>query len=174
VLGISGVAGAQDDEGEIELLKVSSRAFTFDKIGSFTTFHCADAAQAPACSLFERLDVQPVLDWDRLVDKARRLAPKTKFRAEVSTAPIAVEFAVDRFGGPWRVALRGGGGKNVPEFLQPFAYEISPAFPGYKVTLKENKVAGAEVLRDRSQWDAACKELGLDENGKKKKKKGLW
>jgi len=164
-------AAAQDEEGEAQLLSLSSRTFSFERIGNFTSLRCASDDQGPDCESFERLDVSPQIDWERLLERARQAAPRTKVRTEVSTAAIVTDFAVDRYGGPWRVALSAGAGKDTPEFLQPFACRITADFPGYRVALKGGKVSGVEVLRDRTQWVGACQSLGLDESGKKKKKK---
>jgi hypothetical protein len=166
-------AAAQDGGGEYQIVRLSSRTFAFERVGEFTALKCGPEEAGPHCSLFDRMDVSPQIDWDRLVEKARKNAPKKKVRAEDLSAPIATAYAVDRYNGAWRVVLSAGGGQDTPEFLQPFAARILPDFPGYKVTLKADQVAEVEILRDAAQWQAACKELGLDENGRKKKRKGL-
>jgi hypothetical protein len=168
------LASAQDDEGEqAQLVVLSSRTFVFERIGQFTTLKCGPDETGPDCQIFDGMDVSPRIDWDQLVEKARQNAPTKKVRVEDLSAPIATAYAVDRYNGPWRVVLSAGGGEDTPEFLKPFAARILPDFPGYEVTLKADKVAEVEVLRDAAQWKAACRELGLDENGRKKKRKGL-
>ena len=168
------VAYAQDEQGgETRLVALSSRTFAFERIGGFTTLRCGSDSTGPDCQLFERMDVSPQIDWDRVVEKARKNAPKMKVRTNDLYAPIATDYAVDRYNGPWRVVLSAGGGKDTPEFLRPFAVRILPDFPGYKVMLQGGTVADVEMLRDDIQWKAACKELGLDENGRKKKRRGL-
>jgi hypothetical protein len=167
-------ARAQDEAGEqAQLVALSSRTFCFERIGQFTTLRCGAEETGPDCRLFEQMDVSPQIDWDSLIEKARRSAPKRKVDTERLDAPIAAAYAVDRYSGPWRIVLSAGAGQDSPEFLQPFAARIRPDFPGYKVILKAEKVVAVEVLRDAAQWKAACKELGLDENGRKRKRRGL-
>jgi hypothetical protein len=164
---------AQDEEGEQQLVWLSTRAFVFERIGQFTSLRCGPEEPRPACALFDRMDVSPQIDWDGLVEKARQNAPKKKVKVTAPAAPIASAFAVDRYNGPWRVVLSAGAGKDTPEFLQPFAARIIPDFPGYKVTLRADAVSEVEILRDAAGWRAACEELGLDEFGRKKKRKGF-
>jgi hypothetical protein len=166
-------ASAQGDEGEQQLVWLSTRTFAFERIGEFTALKCGPEEPRAACALFDRMDVSPQIDWEGLLEKARGNAPKRKVKTEDLSAPIASVFAVDRYNGPWKVVLSAGGDRDTPAFLQPFAARVTPDFPGYKVTLRADAVSEVEILRDAAQWQAACKELGLDEHGRKKKRKGL-
>ncbi|MBI5240879.1 MAG: hypothetical protein HY926_10440 [Elusimicrobia bacterium] len=169
----SAPASAQDEGGETQLVWLSTRTFAFERIGQFTALRCGPDEPRAACALFDRMDVSPQIDWDALLDKARRAAPKKKVKTEDLAAPIASAYAVDRYNGPWKVVLSAGGGRDTPQFLLPFAARVTPDFPGYRVTLRADAVSEVEILRDAAQWQAVCKSLGLDEYGRKKKRKGL-
>jgi hypothetical protein len=157
-------------------LALAGRSFSFERIGNFTTVRCSADAASPDCQLLESMDVQPQMDWDRLLAKAkvklnaRPKSARSKSQAGSGAEALAEEFAVDRYGGPWKAALRYVPGRDTPDFLKPFTALLSAGFPGYKVTVQAGKVTGVEVLRDLAQWDAAKKELGLDEAGQKKKR----
>jgi len=49
---------------------------------------------------------------------------------------------------------------------------VAPDFPGYKIEIAGGKVSSTEVLRNRQQWEEARKELGVDENGRRRRKAG--
>lgn len=166
-------ASAQDEGGETQLVWLSTRTFAFERIGQFTSLKCGPEEPRAACALFDRMDVSPQIDWEGLLEKARRNAPKKKVKTEDLSAPVASAFAVDRYNGPWKIVLSAGGGRDTPAFLQPFAARVTPDFPGYRVTLKADAVAEVEILRDAAGWQSACRELGLDEFGRRKKRKGL-
>ena len=153
---------AQDEGGETQLIWLSTRTFAFERIGQFTSLKCGPEEPRAACALFDRMDVSPQIDWEGLLEKARRNAPKKKVRTEDLSAPAASAFAVDRYNGPWKVVITAGG-----------ATSIAPDFPGYRVTLKADAVSEVEILRDAAGWQSACRELGLDEFGRRKKRKGL-
>ncbi|MDD5656296.1 MAG: hypothetical protein PHF00_03475 [Elusimicrobia bacterium] len=166
------VAARGGEAADVRLLPLSGRAFAFERLGNLTSFRCADADGGEDCGLLERLDLQPQVDWDRLAATARRKLAGRKGRGDGS-AVLAVEYAVDRFGGPWRVSLRGAAGKATRDWPRDSAYVVAPDFPGYKVSLEDGKVSSVEVLRDRDQWTQACRESGLGEDGKPAKKRGL-
>ena len=150
---LAAAAQSPEEGADVRLLSLSGRAYAFERIGSLTSFRCADREDADDCALLDTLDLQPQVDWDRLSVSARKQSSKSK-------APV--EHAVDRFGGPWKVSLS-----------RSSSYVVAPDFPGYKVSFEGGKVSVVEVLRDRDQWAAACRELGLGEDGKRKKKKGF-
>lgn len=159
---LAGLARAAEGD-DVRLLPLSGLEYRFERIGSLTSVSCAEPAEGDDCRVFDSLHIQPQVDWDRLAAAGRRKAPGKKG----ASAPVA-ENAVDRFGGPWKFILRRGAGKDAAD-----SYVVKPDFPGYKVSYEDGKVSEVEVLRDRDQWLEACRDLGVGEDGRKRKKKGF-
>lgn len=87
------------------LIAVSSRTFVVDRIGTITQLHCPKDDKSEDCEGFEKLAVQPQMDWERLE------AADAKSKKKVEQA------GVDQYGGLWYFWLPGA---------------VRPAFAGYK------------------------------------------
>lgn len=95
------------------LIAVSSRTFVVDRIGTITQLHCAKDDKSEDCKGFEKLNVQPQMDWERLE------AADAKSKKKVEQA------GVDQYGGLWYFWLPNG---------------VRAAFAGYKVDGKAVEV----------------------------------
>lgn len=167
VLASFAQAGAED---AIKLLSLSGRSYRIERIGTLTNFHCAGEDKSPECELIEQLDLQPQIDWTRLLGKAAKNdAAKKKTRPAQGSA--LSEMAIDRYGGPWIVTLHPVSKGDVPEYLKRYKVTVVPDFPGYKIEYDDGKVVAVDVLRKKLDWDALIKELGYDESGNKKARK---
>ncbi|MBI4374851.1 MAG: hypothetical protein HY549_00215 [Elusimicrobia bacterium] len=156
---------AQNREGEIRLLRVGGRNFRFERVGSITSFHCAPPIDQEDCELLERLDLQPQVDWERLLDRARKAG------AGKAGQVAAYETVVDRYGGPWIVALIFSKTGEPVDFLRRFRARIGPDFPGYKIEFGlGGSVSRVEVLRKKEHWEQERREIGADESGRRRKR----
>lgn len=112
--------GPRDDVPSERKIVFGPQRFSFERVGTFTYVHC-QPKDSPDCSLFEKLEIQPVLDWDDFaakVKKARQLAAKKRQKPRV----LAKENGVDQHGGLWLFAQLPGGVVVVPAFK---AYDVS-------------------------------------------------
>lgn len=151
-------SGAAETDG---LLRLNGRTFLFERIGTFTSLRCAESDRSEDCLRLEEMDLQPQVNWERLLDKSRRKAAAEKKGARVSQEPSTRETVVDQHGGPWVFSVWADSTTVVPDF------------PGYKLQLSNGKIASAEVLRNRKEWEEASRELGLNPETGKKEKRGL-
>lgn len=153
---------AHAEETEPEMLALAGRAYTFERIGTITSFHCLSKVETPECAMLERLDLQPQVDWESLIEKANKKA-HVKPGPTLSTSAFVSQTVVDRYGGPWVISL------------YPRGQAVVPDFPGYRIEVGSGgRIASVDVLRQPGDWKAAAKELGFDEDGKKKKKRRKW
>lgn len=151
-------------DSQPKLLALPSKPFAWEKAGTMILLHCPP--KWDDCGDFESLAPQLTPDWEPLRAKAAAAARKNEPTAGDAEAEAVV---VDQYGGAWKVRLlAAGAGSEVPKFAAPFEVEFTPSFPGYEVT-GAGKDAKVDVLANKTQWDDARKELGLD----KPKKKGL-
>lgn len=149
------------------LLAVAGRAYRYERIRTVTTIFCADD-ESPDCALIERMQLQPVVDWERLLEKAKRSDPPKK----AAPTPLFKETVIDQHGGPWVLSVSRAKKGKPASLGGSYIAEISPDFPGYKVDAgSAGEPGSAEVLRNLEQWSEAAQELGLDANGKPKKKR---
>lgn len=150
------------------MLSLSGRTYRHERLGTITMLSCAEDNGEEDCVLLERMQLQPEIDWTRLLEKARKADPPKK----PAPSPLFTETFVDQHGGPWVVAVSRPKKGQHAALGGLYSVEVSPDFPGYKVELGSNRdVETVEVLRREEDWAAAAKELGLDPGGKPKKKK---
>jgi hypothetical protein len=143
------------------LLNLNGRTFLFERIGTLTSLRCAESDKSEDCLRLEEMALQPQVNWERLLDKSRRKAAVGKKDARISRGPLASETLVDQHGGPWVFSVWADSTTVVPDF------------PGYRLQLSNEKIASAEVLRNRKEWEEASRELGLNPETGKKEKRGL-
>lgn len=144
-----------------ELLRLDGKMFAFERIGPLTSLLCAESDKSEDCSRLEEMNLQPQVDWERLLDKSPRKTAGGKKDARASLGPSASETVVDQHGGPWVFSV------------WPASTTVLPDFPGYKLQLADGKIISAEVLRNRKEWENACRELGMDPGTGKRPKRRL-
>lgn len=157
-LGLAALVAPARGEDDTRLLSMSGRAYSLERIGTLTNFHCAKKEKSQACDWIEQLDLQPQVDWTGLLERAKNQPSKKK-----PAAPIASETVIDRFGGPWVISLYPVKKGDVPAFLQRYKATVVPDFSGYIIQFSGGKPASADVVRQKEDWDAAKKELGREE-----------
>lgn len=140
-------AAARADEAAVQLLPLAALKYSVERVGMFTYFHCTDPKQ-PDCALFERLAIQPDVDWDAL----KAAAGKAKKKARV----LAKASVVDQRGGLWIMALLGPHDGHPADFLGELTYAVVPTFPGYRVKFDDkSQVSSADVVQNDKEWKKA-------------------
>lgn len=152
-LALARPAWAEDGD---ELLRLSGRTFSIERIGPLTSLRCAAADSSDDCLRLEELDPRPQVNWEKLSDTARR-----KPAGKKKTQALALETIVDQHGGPWIFSVQAG------------STSVMPDFPGYRLRFANGKISFVEVLRNGPQWEEASRELGLDPRTGKKAKRGF-
>lgn len=94
--------------------------FTSERIGTLTYLHC-QPKDSKDCKLFERLEIQPQLDWDAFAAQAKKTRLK-KAKRHRKARVLATQNAVDQHGGLWTFAWLAEGVVIVPDFK---AYHVS-------------------------------------------------
>ena len=165
VLMMTSLASAQS---EPTLLALSGHSYRYERIRTITTLACAEEGSAD-CDLVERLALQPVIDWDRLLERAK----KSDHPKKPVAPPMLKETVFDQHGGPWIVAIsRPKKGEPAP-LGGLYAVQVAPDFPGYKISGPNRDVESVEVLRNQGQWNAATEELGRPRRQAQEKKFGF-
>jgi len=138
---------ARADEASPQLLPLSGLKYSVERVGMFTYIHCTEPRQ-PDCALFERLAIQPEVDWDALQSKAAKAKKKARVLAKASV--------VDQRGGLWIIALLGPGDGRAADFLGALTYAVVPTFPGYRVRFDDKgQVSSADVVAKAKEWQKA-------------------
>jgi hypothetical protein len=151
-------------ESAPRLLALPGTAFAWEKAGPMALLRCP--RKWDDCGEFESLSPQLTPDWDGLLAKARAKV----FKKEPDAGTVLAEAVeVDQFGGAWKVRLLAAGADSVvPKITAPYAVEIRPGFPGYRLS-GSGRDMKVDALADAKQWEEARQELGLG----KREKRGL-
>ncbi len=113
------IGPAEDRPTERDIV-FGPQKFTSERVGTFTYIHCAPKT-SDDCKLFEQLQIQPMFDWARFEETAKK-TKAAKAKKHLNARVLAQQNGVDQHGGLWIFARLPAGVVVVPDFK---AYHVS-------------------------------------------------